>query len=110
MAAAMVRQSREVWIERVRQWRESGQTAKEFAAEVGIKHNTLTHWAWSLKKQEQEAQRSADADVSFVEVQAGPADGGPLEVVLAGHRRILVPNEFDRDALVRLVGALESCR
>ena len=34
------------WAKRVRQWRHSGQTARAFAASIGVKSGSLTHWAW----------------------------------------------------------------
>lgn len=44
----MGRDGREVWEKRVGRWRESGLTAKEFAAETGLNANTLAHWGWQL--------------------------------------------------------------
>lgn len=45
----MARDGREVWAKRVERWRESGLTAKEYAAEVGLNPNTLTHWGSRLE-------------------------------------------------------------
>jgi hypothetical protein len=36
MLGCMARESREVWAERVKRWRESGQSAQEFAAAMGF--------------------------------------------------------------------------
>ena len=46
----MGRDTREVWEKRVARWRESGLTAKEFAAEVGVNAQTLGYWGWRLKQ------------------------------------------------------------
>src|SRR5215208_7163760 len=48
----MGRDAREVWEKRVARWRESGLTAKEFAAEVGVNAQTLGYWGWRLRQPE----------------------------------------------------------
>ena len=45
----MDRASRETWAKRVERWTDSGLTAKEYAAELGIKAHSLTWWKWRLK-------------------------------------------------------------
>jgi len=47
----MGREPREVWEKRVARWRESGLSAVEFAAEIGVNHHTLGHWAWRLGRE-----------------------------------------------------------
>src|SRR5688572_27597837 len=42
------RVAREEWAKRVERWCESGLTAAEFAAELGINARTLTYWKWVL--------------------------------------------------------------
>jgi hypothetical protein len=44
----MARESRETWAKRVERWRDSGLTAAEFAAEVGVNPRTLSYWKWRL--------------------------------------------------------------
>ena len=44
----MDRTSREEWAKRVERWGDSGLTAKEYAAEIGIKAHTLSWWKWRL--------------------------------------------------------------
>src|SRR5689334_9950769 len=44
----MDRTTREVWTQRIERWKESGLTAKEFAAPLGIKPRTLAWWRWNL--------------------------------------------------------------
>ncbi len=45
-----MRVRREEWAKRVERWKDSGLTAKEFAAELGIKPRTLVFWKWQLGK------------------------------------------------------------
>jgi hypothetical protein len=44
----MKTRNRELWVKRVERWRDSGLSAKEFAAEIGVKAGTLAHWKWRL--------------------------------------------------------------
>src|SRR5260370_27230053 len=42
--------TREEWAQRIQRWKDSGRTAKEFAAEMGINVHALTHWKWRLSR------------------------------------------------------------
>jgi transposase-like protein len=64
---------RELWLKRVERWKDSGLSAREFAAEVGINAQTLSYWRWKLKKV---AKAPRKKQVAFVEVVAG--SGGEL--------------------------------
>jgi hypothetical protein len=44
----MERVSREAWAKRVERWRDSGLSAAEYAAEIGVKAHTLSWWKWRL--------------------------------------------------------------
>ncbi len=46
----MDRTSREEWAKRVERWRDSGLTAAEFAAELGINAHSLSWWKWRLAR------------------------------------------------------------
>jgi transposase len=125
----MARAGREVWEKRVERWRESGLTAKEYAAEVGINANRLSHWGWRLRGEEARPKKGrrggdgAPARVDWVEVVApdgamrSPATeievaparpGGWFELVVGRGRVIRVPTDFDRDALDRLLAVVEA--
>ncbi len=109
-----MRGTREQWAKRVREWRRSGLSAKEFAATAGVKRGTLTHWAWRLGKESREAARS--------EAPERPAAAGDIfaivprrcdaafELELCGGRRLRIPEEFSAEALGRLLSVLESGR
>jgi hypothetical protein len=102
------------WAERVTRWEQSGQTAKVFAAQEGVRAQSLSWWKWKLRKGargQSAARRAQVVPLSFVRLEptAGEAapEALPLEVVLAGGRVVRVPARFDAQALVRLVVALE---
>ena len=119
----MGRESRETWSKRVERWKDSGLTAKEFAAELGINAHSLTWWHWRLSstrtsatKTRARTQRMASkvssatpAPLTFVELSAAVAVE-PLEVVLPSSLRIRVPSGFDAEALRRLLEVLDAHR
>jgi hypothetical protein len=111
---------REVWVHRIERWRESGLSAREFAARHGFKATTLNHWSWRLR-QEQAREASPRsprshrppngaiaplAPLSFIEVQATPTEER-FELELTDGRRLRIPTGFEASALQRLLGVLE---
>ena len=114
----MKHEGREVWEQRVERWRDSGLTAKEFAAEVGCNVHTLTHWKWRLSagaRSATSAARSAEVP-RFVEVVASASEPttavtreapAAFEVILASGIRVRVPPRFESTALRALMSALE---
>jgi hypothetical protein len=120
----MERVSREAWAKRVERRRDSGLTAAEYAAEIGVKSHTLSWWKWRLgsggegrpvarrspRRTTRHRQRTAlVSPLTFVEMPArAPAEA--LEVVLPTSIRIRVPQDFDAATLGRLLGVLEQRR
>lgn len=113
----MDRESRETWAKRVERWQDSGLTAKEFAAELGVNAHSLTWWKWRLsakpkapgehRPRRRAARRapSATTALTFVEMPATVATE-PFEVVLPTSLRIRVPAGFDAASLRRLLEVL----
>jgi transposase len=116
----MERESRETWSKRIERWKDSGLTAKEYAAEVGINAHSLTWWRWRLsatpktktesrpRRVSARASRHAATPVTFVELPAAGAE--PLEIVLPSTLRIRVPSGFDAKALKELLEILDARR
>jgi transposase len=121
----MGQDTRELWLKRVERWKDSGLSAREFAAEVGINAQTLSYWRWKLGKKVAKAP-ARKKQVAFVEVVAGTSDElasvgpivsepardqrpEPLEIVLRDELRIRVPVHFDAEALRRVVATLGTC-
>jgi len=116
----MKRTAREIWRERVRQWKASGLTAREFAARHGFEASTLHYWSWRLGTKKRGAGARGQAVPSFVELvrpaevagSGAPAGEGeaplaPFEVLFGERVCLRVPAHFDEAALRRLVRALE---
>jgi hypothetical protein len=97
----------------VRRWLElrdrEGLTYAQLSARCGIPVNTLTHWAWRLRKEGAAAVEQPE----FVELVPKPrtaASASPhLVVELRNDLRVHVDADFDPDVLVRVVRALERC-
>jgi hypothetical protein len=126
----MSRANRAEWAKRVERWKDSGLSAKEYAAETGLKASTLSYWSWKLRtsgeadcdRVETDAaaagrlRRSkpvAGAAARFVELTApapAPASTSALELVLSGGVRVRVTAGFDETTLTRVVRAVEASR
>ena len=102
------------WAERVRQWRQSGLTAREFAERAGLNVGTLSHWAWRLGRTRRSDGRSARrrsggdglATTSWVEVVAGAIEDRRFELDLGDGRRLRIAAQFDRASLEQLLAVL----
>lgn len=118
--------SREVWAKRVERWVDSGLTAKEFAAEMGINPRTLTYWKWRLGKDRAEGRRrpssrsgarrkgqrrSRRPTPTFVEVtpvkSAEDVSARALELAV-GRYTVRVANGFGPETLTQLLDVLEA--
>lgn len=108
------RASREEWQKRVDRWKESGLTAKEFAAETGINAGTLQFWRYKLNASEPKVRRRratrAEASIlsSIVEVPTPVvAHDSRFEIELGNGRRLRVSPAFDASALKALLAVLD---
>jgi hypothetical protein len=103
------------WTERVRAWRASGRTAREFAEGQDFKPSTLTYWASQLRRStpaEGDGAGKRAPRVRMVQV-VGKAVAAPCEetvVVAVGTARIVVRVGFDRGLLREVVEALGGSR
>ena len=117
-----MKSTREQWAARVAQWRDSGRSAAEFAAELGVRADTLKWWKWKLDadtRRKSLARRPARpvqiiakdkmavAPLTFVELTTAPMVREPLEVVLPSTLRVRVPIGFDDATLTRLLDVLD---
>jgi transposase len=124
-------QQRAKWVER---WKDSGLTAKEFAAEAGLKASALYYWCSQLSASARRdsvgrdessekavpsrqtlatkpEKRSATRSPRFVELPVAAVASAPamLELLL-GDVRVRVPSGFDEATLTRVVRALGVAR
>jgi hypothetical protein len=111
---------REIWVQRVARWRESGQTAADFARAHGLNVDRLRHWGWRLDNERDAATPTPEdlpprrAVVPFVEVERPPttvmhaevASIDSIEILTPSGLRVRVPPTFDDDALRRVVAVV----
>jgi hypothetical protein len=107
------RASREEWRKRIDRWKDSGLTAKEFAAETGINAGTLQCWKYKLKRKGPARRRRGSAAPSILSsiVELRPATGATesrFEIELGNGRRLRVPAAYDGSALKTLLAILEA--
>lgn len=83
------------WAKRVERWCESGLTAQEYAAEIGVNANTLQHWGWRLRNDAGEkatrktGKRAPTSPVPLVEVVGWSECGATTEVYECTSRQFL---------------------
>ena len=109
------RTSRAEWQKRIERWNDSGLSAEQFAAELGINAGTLRHWKYFLAKQgcrtvsakAPMASAGALIEVRASDVATAAVSPSPFELELGADRKLRIPPQFDAIALERLLAVLE---
>ena len=111
------------WKKRVERWGDSGLSAKEYAAEIGVNPATLRHWKWRLRSETRgggakpTSQGSSAQFIEFIArvpeepkasqtVRSGPQHD-PMELIFPSGLRLRVPPSFDPEVLRRLIATVE---
>jgi hypothetical protein len=96
------------WSERVREWKASGRTAKEYAAGREFKASTLVYWASCLRTGTGGAPRAQKREprVRMVRVVPTRVRVDDTIVVAIGPARVAVRAGFDSALLRQVVRAL----
>ena len=100
------------WTERVREWKASGRTAKEFAEGRDFKSSTLVYWASCLRRGRVGAARPQKRPprVRMVRLVAAAKPASGSLTVRVGAAQVEVRSGFDRALLRELVDALGGAR
>lgn len=108
-----------LWRKRVAAWQRSGLTCNAFAETQGINPSTLTWWKWRLGSDHDPARDpQPPLALHFVELApepaarpaAAPKTPQRIEIVLDEGLCVRLPDDFDADALRRLLELLEARR
>jgi len=85
-----------------------GRTYAEIAAEAGVARSTLARWAWRLRREKSNDDRSEE---KFVELVTAPREEEArfVEVALRCGHLLRAPLDVDGRRLAELVAALETC-
>jgi hypothetical protein len=96
------------WSERVREWKASGKTAKEFVEGRDFKASTLVYRASCLRRKDGTAPRRGKREprVRMAQVVALRSHADEAIVVAVGSARVTVRAGFDRALLRQVVEAL----
>ena len=96
------------WSERVREWKASGRTAKEFAKGQAFKASTLVYWASCLRRGRAGAERPQKRRprVRMVRLMAAATPASGALTVRVGTASVELRSGFDRALLRELVEAL----
>jgi len=86
----------------------SGLSTAAFARSRGIPPWKLYN-ALQVRARRAAKKRQSSALIPVRVKEARHAQASPFELMLAGGHRLLVPEDFDGDALRRLMGALAGC-
>lgn len=109
----------EKWIERIRQWKESGKTADEFASGESYKASTLKWRAAGLRRSAEGGGRNDEGRASSGSIRMarvtsrGRSDAGQGTdgvVVEVSGARIALARGFDAKLLAEVVRALGAAR
>ena len=106
MALGKPRDSRkeQQWRRWIQQWQQRGRSVRTFCARHALSQPSFYAWRRALQ------QRDAAAAAPFVPVRVvhdeAPAPARPLEIVLAGGRRVRVPSGCDPASLRQLLAVL----
>jgi transposase-like protein len=106
------RVGRAEWQKRIERWKDSGLSADQFAAELGINAGTLRYWKYTLEKESRVAVAPKSAPsparaADLVEVRPAVISAAAFELELDTGRKLRIPAQFDADALERLLAVLE---
>jgi transposase len=113
-SATMAKSTREERAKRVRRWKQSGLTAREFEARTGINARTLSYWKWRLGKEGHlEAadlrRSSGTASLEFVELETVMVDSAATTgiEVLVGRYVVRLGPGVDAATLGQVLDVLE---
>ncbi|ODN41576.1 IS66 family insertion sequence element accessory protein TnpA [Piscirickettsia litoralis] len=92
-AITNIKRSRAEWLSLVEQWRESGQTLKEFCQSNGLKHTQFSYYASVQCKQKKDS-------LGFAEVKTAPTG---LSLRLCGQHELILSPDFDEHTLLKVL-------
>jgi len=121
----MARASREIWAKRVERWKDSGLSAKEFAAELDVSPKSLMFWKWKLgqleppkgaastarrKLKTRTARVAAPRFLQLMPTSASAPPSAALELVLRDGLVLRVAPGFDEATLLQVASLLGAAR
>jgi hypothetical protein len=108
------RRSKAEWVEEVKRWGESGQSAHAYASAHGLHPGTLVAWKSKVREVSEAKAAGGKPAIDFLPVRvaeqvapiAKPA-ADEFEVIVLNGRRVRVGPNFREEALARLLHVVE---
>ena len=104
------RRNAEVWLGLVRDYEQSGQSIKEFCEAHQVNAVSLKNWKYKFKRQQRETATINNV-VNFAPVKIDDElksiGNSKIKIELRSNIKIIVPNNFDDQQLLRLVNLLQ---
>jgi transposase-like protein len=104
------RRKAKAWLSLIRDYEQSGQSMKEFCEAHQINSVSLKNWKYKFKRQQREAVVVNNV-TSFAPVRISnelkPIGDSAIKIELRSNVKIIVPNNFDEQQLLRLVNLLQ---
>lgn len=95
-----------IWVERVSEWRASGESAEVFAAGRGFAAATLRWWSSRLSRGAGARKPTSEVRLARVVRAPAPAASAPGVIIEVHGARVLVPTGVDADTLRTVLAAL----
>lgn len=95
----------------VERWQQSGQPAREFAAQMGIRASLLYLWRKQLKAAIKPEPKISASKPTFSELRLSTARSaaGHIEIVARNGRVVRVHGDVNTRALQQVLAAVEQC-
>ena len=96
----------------MRRWRESGESAEEYAKKHDLHAGTLAAWASKVGPGGPRPQKSVFVPVRVAEraaIATAKTETGEIEVVLLNGRRVRISGNVPSATLARLLTVVEGC-
>lgn len=97
------------WLERVREWRESGQSAEDFSVGRGFAANSLRQWSSLLRRRGLQEAPVVPTKIRFALVERDQAVTAPATITIElGDVRVRIPPGADASTVRSVLVALRS--
>jgi hypothetical protein len=95
------------WLNIVRDHENSGLKIKEFCEINQVSPSALQNWKCKFKKQQHDAVPAINFAPVRVNDKSKPISNGEIKIELRSRIKIIVPNNFEDEQLLRLINLLQ---
>ncbi len=92
------------WEKHINTWKQDGMSKKEYCQSHNLNPHTFSYWIGQLKVQKK--AETGLVPVSFTPPKLADDTGPALELVLSDSLTLLIPSDFNRQHLIRVLQVL----